>query len=628
MLSFSSTYCFAEDEPFILPAFTNESSVVAFLDRWSENDIAPNDKLLAFFDDISSRCTQRKWTSCLFKSNLLKIESLINLERLAEAHELLPFTQKLLPKNADLAEQARVNIVSLDILTHKGSREEVEQLIATLESQAQAILATEGNKGAGRLYVAIGRNQSINYQFADAIKSLQKAYVEFDRVNDLDSTGNALVSLGNVYTAIDNVDKALEYFDLALMTNRQLNNEFNESIVLFNIGQAYLNKKDYLKSRSYFSEALSLSETLEDTIGIMWTKLMLGHVALEAGEYHKALALFKETEPVFIEVQESSLLYSALFGSAKAKLGLGDVEAAAAIMQKTSALFETMNAPPKKVDRLLVESKIQHLQGKYELAYTTLQAAMDLQLEIKKHEKASLVERYQVEFDTKLKEQQNQALLEQNNEQLRKLAQQEHERLLWVIAILAIVLCAAVLGAFLAHQTRLRRRFKSMAMKDPLTSQPNRRSVLRFAQSAFKQALESKNAIGIAIIDLDFFKKINDEFGHDTGDNVLKAFGEACKDTIRQQDGFGRYGGEEWLLVLRDVNEKQIEAIFHRLSEQINSVDIEGFPSDRRITFSMGAVSQKPSNELSLQKIIQAADELLYTAKEQGRNRVVSEVIA
>lgn len=619
---------YAMHEKLSIPAFELESDILDYLETWSKEDILPSKALIAEYDLLSQQCAQKKWLRCVYTSNLFKVETLITLERLAEAHKSLLYTQALLPDNASLVEKARLKISALDILTHKGSSEEIEQLIDELNSLAAATLAKEGNEGVGKIYVAIGRSQTITYQYAEAIKNLQKAYVEFDRVNDLKSTGNALVSLGNVYSAIDNTDKALEYFELALATDQQLGNEFNESVVLFNIGHAYLNKQDYEQSKRYFIQALTLSEKLEDTIGIMWTKLMLGHVALESNNIREALALFQETKSTFVEAQESTLLYSALFGSAKAYVALGNVDAADAIMQETTALFDSIAVPPKQVERLLLESKILHLQGDYDRAYETLEQAMDLQLEIKKQEKASLVERYQVEFDTKLKEQQNRALLEQNNEQLIQLAKQERERLIWMFVIVAVAVCVVVLVVFLVHQNRLRREFKRMAMRDPLTGQPNRRSILAFAKSMYKRAQDQQSSIGIAIIDLDFFKKINDEYGHETGDNVLKAFGVACKNAIRTQDSFGRYGGEEWLLVLSNVTEKQFEAIFERLSKEINDANIDGFPEDRKITFSMGAVSIQPSKETSLQAIIQTADELLYAAKEQGRNRVISEVSA
>ncbi|MFW8592317.1 diguanylate cyclase [Glaciecola sp. 2405UD65-10] len=608
-----------------IPTFNSEEKALNYLNDWDADTVTPNRELVLSLNSLVERCREQAWYNCAFKGQLVKIEVLTSLERMSDVAKEITEAESIPLNDISIADSARLNIAKLNVAIHTGNDAELTEVTARLYKQIEDILATEGNKGVGDIYIAIGRSQAINYQYAEAIQSLQKAYIEFDRIGDLPATGTALVSLGNVYSAIDNLDKAQEYFELALTTERQLGNKFSESIILFNMAQTYFIDKQVEKAKSIMLEALEISESLNDEIGIMWTKLELANIEVELKNYKKALALYHEVEPTFIYANDPTLLYAALFGMAKAHLELGNIERADFIMIKTAALFEYIRRPTSDAERLTMMSKLLLKQGEYDRAYEALEQAMEVKIDIKMKEKANLVQKYQVEFDTKLKEQQNAALLQQNRNNLAKIAQQERERNIWYIVILAITLCTIVLVIFLFQQNRLRKQFKAMAMRDPLTSQPNRRSVLSFAEMLFREAKERKLEIGIAIIDLDHFKKINDKFGHDTGDNVLMAFGAACKEVVRSQDGFGRYGGEEWLLVLAEVNESQIESIFKRLAEVVNKTAIEGLPNDEVITFSMGAVSITPSDKMNLREIIQHADKLLYKSKDQGRNQMVSE---
>lgn len=611
-----------------IPMFTSQEQAIDFLNDWDNDKLTPNKELVLSLNNLVENCQEQSWYQCAYKGQLIKIEILTSLELMNDVANEVTKTDAIPLDDISIADSARLNIAKLNVAVHTGNDTKLTEVTAHLYGQIEEILATEGNNGVGDIYIAIGRSQSINYQYAEAIQSLQKAYIEFDRTGNLAGTGTALVSLGNVYSAIDNLDKAQEYFELALTTERQLGNKFSESIILFNMAQTYSVDKQVEKAKSIMLEALEISESLNDEIGIMWTKLELANIEVELKNYKKALALYHEVEPTFIHTNDPSLLYAALFGMAKAHLELGNIERADFIMIKTAALFDYIRRPKSNADRLTFLSRLLLKQGEYERAYEALEKAMEVKIDIKMKEKANLVQKYQVEFDTKLKEQQNAALLQQNRNNLAKIAQQERERNIWYIVIFAITLCIIVLVIFLFQQNRLRKQFKAMAMRDPLTSQPNRRSVLTFADLLFRQAKERKIEIGIAIIDLDHFKKINDKFGHDTGDNVLMAFGDACKEVVRAQDGFGRYGGEEWLLVLAEVNESQIESIFKRLAEVINKTEIKGLPDSEIITFSMGAVSIIPSDKINLREIIQHADKLLYKAKEQGRNRMVLEKLS
>ena len=167
-------------------------------------------------------------------------------------------------------------------------------------------------------------------------------------------------------------------------------------------------------------------------------------------------------------------------------------------------------------------------------------------------------------------------------------------------------------------QVLQRKKYYNIALTDYLTSSLNRRGIMQKAAQKLKQS----NAT-IAIVDLDLFKHINDTYGHDVGDSVLKAFARAAQNTLAGDDQFGRYGGEEWLFVLNTVDKQSVKTTFDSIANTLIDIcsEIEGLNNTETITFSAGAAISSSSNR-SLEKLIIHADELLYKAKQSGRNQV------
>lgn len=120
-----------------------------------------------------------------------------------------------------------------------------------------------------------------------------------------------------------------------------------------------------------------------------------------------------------------------------------------------------------------------------------------------------------------------------------------------------------------------------------------------------------------ALLDIDFFKKVNDEFGHVYGDEVLLLFSNAMKNTFRDIDLLFRYGGEEFAILLKNVNSEQTQNILNRFRTSIEEIP---FPLKNKVTVSIGFCSF--NNEVSMATTIERADKALYYSKDNGRNRV------
>lgn len=165
-------------------------------------------------------------------------------------------------------------------------------------------------------------------------------------------------------------------------------------------------------------------------------------------------------------------------------------------------------------------------------------------------------------------------------------------------------------------------RIEELADTDELTGTLNRRCIMKNLEQEIVRAQRSGRACTVAMIDLDFFKRINDRFGHPVGDEVLRTFGLVLFANIREIDKIGRYGGEEFLLILPEAGIHDAAQAIDRLRSVVAEVDWATIASGLQVTMSAGAAEIRTGD--TGESLLTRADEALYRAKAEGRNRVVA----
>ena len=167
-----------------------------------------------------------------------------------------------------------------------------------------------------------------------------------------------------------------------------------------------------------------------------------------------------------------------------------------------------------------------------------------------------------------------------------------------------------------------REQFRDQATRDALTGVWNRRGILEILERDLDGAGHNGRSTGILMLDLDHFKNVNDAHGHLAGDLVLQETARRLCRKLRAFDCLGRYGGEEFLIVVPATNERELCELAERIRASTESEPIPTGPINSRITFSIGAAIAKPGDR-SKAEVIAVADEALYEAKKLGRNRIV-----
>ena len=168
---------------------------------------------------------------------------------------------------------------------------------------------------------------------------------------------------------------------------------------------------------------------------------------------------------------------------------------------------------------------------------------------------------------------------------------------------------------------RHRRQLSTLASVDALTQLPNRRHTADLASATIADACLASKPLTLALIDLDHFKGINDQYGHAGGDHVLREFARLSRDVLREGDTFGRWGGEEFLLVMPDTPLDLALAIVERLRGRARDIVLPNAQPGFKVSLSAGLASTG-ANAASLDALIASADVALYRAKNEGRNMV------
>lgn len=258
--------------------------------------------------------------------------------------------------------------------------------------------------------------------------------------------------------------------------------------------------------------------------------------------------------------------------------------------------------------------------NQWQQAYLALSHYTELHLEQDKSSMSMRTTEMRTRFDVNKIEKENSLLIEKQKQKEITLQALTRNESLQNIIIVLVGLILLIVSVFAYVQLKRKVRFKQLALTDELTKLANRRHCYAKANTSLKHAIKHRIPFAIISFDIDHFKRVNDQWGHDVGDKVLITMAGICTNLMRKSDIIGRVGGEEFLVVLPNANKEQALEIAERIVTSVAQAQWQHLTPDTPQTISAGVTSL--TNETSLAQLLLKADQGLYSAKSAGRNCV------
>jgi diguanylate cyclase (GGDEF)-like protein len=454
----------------------------------------------------------------------------------------------------------------------------------------------------------------------ESLEMYFKAHQRFEEIGDAMAARATLGSIGAAYAhdgaSNASLQKALTFHERSIAPDSEKTARHELATTYFNIAVVYQRLKDWPKAKEFVTRSKNLFHVLDDTIGEAFCSYRLGVLAGETGEWGQALAHQNAALPVLTGSGDTTMIFNVQRNRARALARLGKRREAQDALAAANKIRGSIDSSWMETAYLADAADVAANLGDFEAAYRTQRELHEVQQKAFNEARERDAAEMQARFEVKQTDAENELLRVREREaEARGLAQ------LLAITLLLIVLGA--LGWYLFRQRMQNQRFADLALRDDLTSLPNRRAILEFARAQIRAShgsLGSSARLCLALIDIDHFKSINDDCGHAIGDAVLVAFAAVCGQQLRSIDRLGRFGGEEFMLIMPGADLSQVPQMFNRLREAVAQLRVNGVAPEKRLTFSMG-VTELAAHDDDLEKMTKRADDALYRAKQGGRDR-------
>jgi diguanylate cyclase (GGDEF)-like protein len=370
------------------------------------------------------------------------------------------------------------------------------------------------------------------------------------------------------------------------------------------------------------TEALRIHEDIGDRVGTGLSQMRMCNVEIERNALTDAARWCDRAEVTLSQTSGMDDNDYRTLAALRGRLYLALGKSKEAIGQFDRAIAPGGAQPADDIAELYeLRSRAHAAVGNYTAAFTDQGEYLRRVREQGTLDRIREVAQLRVQFEND-QEKQKIALLEKDKKLAEeRLKSQTRRTQLVAIAGLTGLVTAFFLGYALLSHRRHRAELIRLAERDELTGLLNRRAIVRKAVEFLTRAREAKGTLIIGLIDLDHFKSINDRFGHAVGDQLLQRFAAALRTALHKREVFGRYGGEEFLVLFPDTTLEEARQSAERLRGHLRDQRMRVDDQEVAVTLSLGLASYETGDVL-FDQVARRADIALYVAKTQGRDRV------
>ncbi|NVK57475.1 MAG: GGDEF domain-containing protein [Alteromonadaceae bacterium] len=422
--------------------------------------------------------------------------------------------------------------------------------------------------------------------------------------------------------------QAIEYYLESADYYRATHNQIELANSLYGLGKAYWSLQDKAQALAHYNESMAISEALGDTQGAAYTALDLVGIQLaetkelNATELYDIAQLLQKTIATFARADNHNMQVNAIIKLAFAYRNAARYEQALVQVNNALVIAHKFGLLQKKVNLLAMQGELFARMNNYKRAYEAAIKRIKAAAEYRDLTDKTQLQQLYAEMEVGKVKHNNELLAAQNARQQAeiKVAKRDKTIIFLVVATLAM-LCVAIIVLYVSAK-RQHKLTLTLAQTDELTGLLNRRQALKLFEREITLARRHLQPLCMAIADIDDFKIINDTFGHQAGDEVLKFVAAKMCDCFRGSDIIGRIGGEEFLLAFPGVKtESAVTALEAFMGECLVLPEHLSEYQGLTITFSIGLINV--DTRFDSTTALGIADELLYQAKAEGKARVV-----
>lgn len=447
----------------------------------------------------------------------------------------------------------------------------------------------------------------------------------FDAGEDRESQINNKLSMSQVLAQMGLFKESVRYLTIAIEHYKSQENHYSLTIAYEMMGFIMASQKDYDAAYAFFDDAIA--ESIKGGVPHLkaTTMVMKARIYEKWGQYEKGLALIESLEKEMGDESYLSNPVMLLVTKAELLMGLGRLSESITLIEEVEdylAQDGSLRVRMAELDVRHARARYKELSGASKAAVVAYRSHIELlKTLLMRRSEAYLTEiTMQHEADKRAAEHIRLTHEKEKNKLILSYSEKERSRQV-IFATLSILLCIGLL-VFLYLQVRSRRRLAFLASHDSLTEALNRRAIMLLGDKI--KAKHRNINYSVILLDIDKFKSINDKFGHDVGDGVLRAFSKVCGEAVRIHDHFGRFGGEEFVAVLPATNKEDALLVAQRIKSSLAAFNWERAGVSYPVTASIGVATAScvSQPQPSFSSTLNQADQAMYYVKKNGRDNV------
>jgi diguanylate cyclase len=602
---------------------SGESDFSTFLTRAEQlKDSDPKAALIlldAKKDELNSQSIPNKVNYYRIQSAAFADQALYSLSE-ASAARGLKLAKQMSNPSIFIAELAYTQGFSLENLG------DIENAMRFYQNGLDVARSMNDKELTARGLINIGAILYLRKDFKQSLITLNQALQIGNELMNEALLGDIKSELGILYGYFNEESKANDYFQQSYQHFKSAGKQNYAFNTLHNIAITHANQERYEQAISVYRvlESEIQPNTSNDFIANIYRNMAWALISkkdpdiessyryiLLAGEY------VKQVEQHFVKLQyliDKAFILEKMDRYQEALLNLEQAEILLA--SKDSDLYDT-----SAINIIYLKTQLYYSLGHFKKAYQLQTQYFTNLVAYQEAGETSEIDELRLQFESEAAQRHKDILEKKQRIQTLQLEQMTIDAKNRQVLVGALAICTLVLAWFLIRIVKGHRNLIRVTRTDSLTGVANRRRLLQLGEEYFKTAKVEQTAFSVYMIDVDFFKKINDQFGHRVGDKALKEIAVLGQNLMRASDVFGRFGGEEFIALLPNTEVNEAFEVAQRLRENIEQAKWQT-QQIKQLTVSIGVATFQQNNYSDFSALLKAADEQLLKAKQSGRNKV------